>query len=91
MLSASTSQVYKHNRTSTVPVEFHRSLAHVQTVETRPFSPHRLGAGNEANHDLVSRGPDPSCDDYWGGAKGEGRKKGLVTLNRMLLALPECL
>ena len=47
-LSALTSRVYKHNRTSTVPVEFHRSLAHAQTVETRPFSPRRLGPGNEA-------------------------------------------
>ena len=24
---------------------------------------------------LVSRGPDPSCNDYWGGAKGEGREE----------------
>ena len=29
--------MYKHNRTSTVPVEFHRYLAHAQTVETRPL------------------------------------------------------
>ena len=35
---------------------------------------------------LVSHGPDPSCDDWWGGVKGRGgRKKGLVTLNKMQL------
>ena len=34
---------------STVPVEFHRYLAHAQTVETRPFSPRSLGPGNKAN------------------------------------------
>ena len=24
---------------------------------------------------LVSHGPDPSCNDWWGGAKGEGREE----------------
>ena len=43
------------NRTSTVPVEFHRDEAHAQTVETRPFSPPLLGLGNEATvHPNVS-------------------------------------
>ena len=43
------SRVYRHNRMSAVPVEFHRNLAHAQTVETRPFSPLRLRPGNEAS------------------------------------------
>ena len=42
-------RVYKHvNQMSTLPVEFHRHLAHAQTVETRPFSPPCLRPGNEA-------------------------------------------
>ena len=42
-------QVYRHNQMSMVPVEFHRDLARAQTVETRPFSPRRLGPGNKAS------------------------------------------
>ena len=38
-----------HARPATVPVEFHRYLAHAQTVET---TPRRLGPGNKANYSL---------------------------------------
>ena len=55
-------RVYKLNRTSTVPVEFHRYLAHKQTVETRPFSPHCLGPGNEVGTWYVPYGTHPLPD-----------------------------
>ena len=56
--------VQTYNQTSAVPVEFHWDLVHAQTVETRPFSPPRLGPGNEAKVGHVnilrtaSRGPE---------------------------------